>query len=291
MRHSELISPVERIWDDGGRRGMLLPQGDDLGIGLEERTTRDRYSWDGMQRGSTPLVVIQYTLSGWGTYADASGHLEQVPPGSFFVSVIPTAHRYFLPPQSATWRFFFIVLKHPFVVERMRTNLTKGSAVQAASSEQPFTASLLRLWSGVRRGDLADDLLAERGIIDLALEHDRLLRGRRTGMGEAEQLLVDVRAQLMAHPEQTVEVADLAKAAGMSRSAYAHHFAKCTGIAPARFILQVRLEEVRRRLLEGQETLRAIAQGAGFADANHLCKAFRRHFHQSPGQYRQQMGG
>lgn len=291
MDHSELIRHVERTWAAGGQRGILLPKGYDLGIGLEERTARDRYSWDGMKRGSIPYVVIQYTLTGWGAYADGAGHVERVPPGSFFVSVVTTPHRYYLPAESPAWRFFYVILQHPFAVERLRTNLAMGSAVQPATGDHPFTASLLRLWSGVRRGDQADDLAFERGVIDIAFEHDRLLRERRAGLGEAEQLLAEVKALVTTNPDRPIEISELAEAAGMSRSAYAHRFAKLTGLAPARYILQMRLEDVRRGLLEGSETLAVLAQRTGFADANHLCKAFRRHYHQSPGQYRQQMGG
>ena len=291
MDLSELIRHVERNWDGGSRRGALFPKGYDLGIGLEERTSPDRYSWDGMQRGTLPYVIIQYTLTGWGAYADAAGHVERVPPGSFFVSVITTPHRYYLPAESPSWRFFYLILHHPFTVERMRTNLAMGSAVQAASGDHPFTTSLLRLWTAIRRGDQADDLATERNLIDLALEHDRMLRERRAGLDDAEQLLAAVRSMIATNPERPIEVTELAAAAGMSRSAYAHRFAKLTGLAPARYILQRRLEDVRRGLLEGDETLADLAQRTGFADANHLCKAFKRHYLQSPGQYRRQMGG
>jgi transcriptional regulator GlxA family with amidase domain len=44
------------------------------------------------------------------------------------------------------------------------------------------------------------------------------------------------------------------------------------------------------RLLAGtDEKLETIARQTGFADANHLCKVFRRHLQVSPGEYRKQM--
>jgi transcriptional regulator GlxA family with amidase domain len=51
----------------------------------------------------------------------------------------------------------------------------------------------------------------------------------------------------------------------------------------------VRLQEVSRRLVHSKEKLEAIARATGFADANHLCKVFRRHRHLSPGEFRRQM--
>lgn len=291
MDHGDLTRQVERLWAEGERRSSLLPADLDVAIGLESRTARDRYDWRGMERGARNYVVIQYTLSGWGSFTDAQGHTVRVDPGSCFVAWIPSEHRYFLPPESPVWRFFYLIFHHPFAVARMRRTLDQGHPVQAAEPDHPFTASLVRLWSTVRRGGVIDELAAERGIIDIALEHQRLVRERRPGQDARERLLASVRDHLAAHPGRPVEVEELAAAANMSRSAYSHHFAKSTGLSPARYIVQVRLDEVRRGLLEGDGTLSQLAARSGFADANHLCKVFRRHFHQSPGQYRRQMGG
>ena len=54
---------------------------------------------------------------------------------------------------------------------------------------------------------------------------------------------------------------------------------------------QVRLEEVACRLAQTDVTLAALASETGFADANHLCKVFRRYYHLSPGAFRKQMRG
>lgn len=282
---------VQRLWEAGGRRASLLPMGLEVGIGLEVRTPRDRYDWQGLKRGDKAFTVIQYTLSGWGAYTDGQGRTVRVDPGSFFVAMVPSDHRYFLPPGSPTWRFLYVLTWHPWLLDRLGSTLREGHPVQEAPPDHPFTASLVRLWTAVRRGEFADDIAVERMLIDLGLEHDRLVRSRRAGGDERGHLLAEVRAHLEANPGRPVEVAELAEAAGSSRSAWSHRFAKVTGLSPARYIAQVRLEEVRRGLIESEATLAELARRGGFADANHLCKVFRRHFHQSPGQYRVQMGG
>lgn len=70
---------------------------------------------------------------------------------------------------------------------------------------------------------------------------------------------------------------------------FSHYFRAVTGLPPARFVTQIRLEEVTRCLLETNHTLETIAAATGFADAKHLCKVFRRHYHLSPGAFRRQM--
>jgi AraC-like DNA-binding protein len=291
MELEELARQIQRTWDNGARRGTQLPFELDVSIGLEQRSVTDRYDWYGLQRGSRNSVVIQYTLSGWGMYTDAQGRSIRLDPGMFFVAIVPSDHRYYLPRDSPTWRFFYVVLLHPWTHARMARTLEQGHAVQVAAPDAPFTAALVRMWSAVRRGEVADDIAMERLLMDLALEHDRLVRAQRDGVDERARELAAVRDYLSAHPGQTVEVSDLAAEAGLSRSAYAHRFSARTGLSPARYIAQLRLDHVRRSLLEGDETLAALAVRTGFADANHLCKVFRRHYHQSPGQYRRQMGG
>ena len=291
MELDELARQVQRTWAGGGRRVTALPYELDVGVGLEQRTIRDRYDWHGLRRGDHPYAVIQYGLAGWGAYTDGSGKTTRIDPGRCFIALIPSDHRYFLPVESPIWTFFFCIVRQPWTVARLAHNLRLGHAVQAADPKSAFTASLVRLWTAVRRGEVADDIAMERMLMDLALEHDRLVRAQRGGVDARDQELEAVRDYLAEHPGQPIEVAELAAQAGLSRSAYAHRFAARTGLSPARYIAQLRLDQVRRSLLEGNETLAEVAEKNGFANANHLCKVFRRHFHQSPGQYRRQMGG
>jgi len=62
-----------------------------------------------------------------------------------------------------------------------------------------------------------------------------------------------------------------------------------TGISPAAFVTEVRLKEALK-LLRTPAKLEDVAAQTGFADANHFCKVFRRHFHTSPGAYRHLRG-
>ena len=89
----------------------------------------------------------------------------------------------------------------------------------------------------------------------------------------------------------SIDVSALAEKRDMSRSHFSHYFKATTGMSPAKFIADVRLEQVSRRLVETSDKLGVIARDAGFADATHLCKVFRRHFHTSPGDYRRQLRG
>jgi DNA-binding IclR family transcriptional regulator len=73
---------------------------------------------------------------------------------------------------------------------------------------------------------------------------------------------------------------------GASYSKLRHLFAEQVGIPPARYHLQLRLEEAKRLLREGELTIQEIAQRTGFCDPNHFSALFSRTSGSSPTHYR-----
>lgn len=102
-------------------------------------------------------------------------------------------------------------------------------------------------------------------------------------------MLQQVRAAVSSSLRQPLGVEKLAERYAMSRSHFSHYFKSVTGTTPAHFITQVRLDEVIHLLLHTSLKLEEVADETGFADANHLCKVFRRHLHMSPGELRSQI--
>lgn len=72
----------------------------------------------------------------------------------------------------------------------------------------------------------------------------------------------------------------------MSRSAFGHYFPERTGLSPARFMTEVRMQAAARLLVATTFPLSRIAEESGFANANHFGKVFRRFRQQSAGAYR-----
>ena len=279
------------LWQRHGRRYAVTPGSDDTTIGYEERRPGEGYDWHGLKRGAASSVVVQYTVAGQGAFTGSDGRLLRLAPGMLFVAVIPTDHRYFLPPGSPSWRFVWSHIHDTAAIARLTRNVAEGRPVYEVEPDHPCIAALLRLWTAIRRDEVADDLALEQLLSDLVLGHARLVRDRRSDPDERQRLTAALRAQVLADPAAALRTADMAAAAGLARSAWAHHFARVVGLPPARFITEVRLEEVRRLLLEDGRTLADIAARTGFADANHLCKVFRRHLMRSPGMWRAEMRG
>lgn len=150
--------------------------------------------------------------------------------------------------------------------------------------------------------------------IDLALalvEHDH---GRALAATVARQLVVFVRrpqaqaqqsAALRAQAQASRTTADLcaaivddldgdlrvpalARRAGMSERNFTRVFTSETGVSPARYVAQVRLERACALLQDSDASLEQVATAAGFGSIDALQRAFQKHLQTTPTAWRAQ---
>jgi AraC-like DNA-binding protein len=260
--------------------------------GLEALTQGDSYYWDGMRRGGNaahPYLVLQYTLQGWGAYATEK-QTSRIPPGTMFCAYVPSPHRYYLPSESADWSYFWLIVNHPYIVERIARRTDDTGAVFPLDIHEPLFDQMVSLFTEVCQNRFDDEFAEEQALFAFMLEYERYGVRTRYRQPERDTLLAETREHILRVLDRPVGVAELGAARGMSRTAFTHHFKSITRLSPADYVRSVRLEEAALRLLHTDYTLEQIARETGFADANHFCKAFRRAYHLSPGQYRRHMG-
>ena len=87
------------------------------------------------------------------------------------------------------------------------------------------------------------------------------------------------------YPEK-LTVADLAKTANLSRSAFVRKFTELTGIPPSEYLTKRRVEAAEYMLINTALSISEIAFEAGFYDASHLNRIFKLHRGISPNAYR-----
>lgn len=86
--------------------------------------------------------------------------------------------------------------------------------------------------------------------------------------------------------QQPLSNSELCRKAGMSRNLFYEIFGKEMGMSPGRYLLNVRMEYARRKLIYSDETIDEIATGSGYADRFHFSKAFKKFYGFPPGSYR-----
>ncbi len=291
LKQAALLQTLTKIAETRKPGPLPTASGQYLSGGLEVLAPGTPYRWDGLRRGidaAHPFVVFQYTLAGWGAYAEG-GATQRLTPGAAFAAVLPSAHVYHLPPDSPGWTFCWVMFNHPYVVGRVRDLKAEAGPVTELAPDGVGVARLVRLFEGACQGGFGDAWAQEAALFEFLWEYERHEHARRYAPPERERLLSEVRREVLECLDCAPDVARLARARGMSRSAFSHHFKAVTGLPPAHFVMQVRLEYAARRLRESAQTLEAIATEMGFANANHFGKVFRRHYHLSPGAFRRQM--
>lgn len=109
---------------------------------------------------------------------------------------------------------------------------------------------------------------------------------RLTKEGIADYRLVRVLEYIRAHLSDQLDLRTLAREAGISPFHFATLFRKAVGSTPHRHVLRLRMDAAQGMLRETDKSIIDIAMSCGFGNASHFAASFRRHFSQSPTQYR-----
>lgn len=83
----------------------------------------------------------------------------------------------------------------------------------------------------------------------------------------------------------------LARACGLSPSAFVRRFRAATGLSPAQFVLERRIASAAEQLLVGGRGIEAISDALGFSDRFYFTRVFTRRMGCSPAAYRDNRAG
>jgi AraC-like DNA-binding protein len=133
------------------------------------------------------------------------------------------------------------------------------------------------------------DLVLSRLVEILLVESLRLTQapdapaGLLRGLGDAR--LAEAIRQMHADPSKPWTMAQLAKAAALSRSAFFDRFTRNVGVPPMEYLLAWRMALAKDLLRRTEIGLAEIAERVGYGSASTFSTAFSRHVGQPPGRY------
>ena len=190
-------------------------------------------------------------------------------------------------PEGFTYRMLYI---EPSVVRDMIEDATERTSPLPVTGipliRDPVLADLVRrthaaFSEGAPR--LACDALLSKLLVRLATRHadaPALVRERAASPRALERVRDFLRENFAAD----ISAEDIAAIAGMSRFHLSRQFQRHYGIPPHAYLVQLRLNDARRRLAAG-EPAAEVAAAVGFADQSHLTKRFKGSFGITPGQF------
>ncbi|HEY0715183.1 MAG TPA: AraC family transcriptional regulator [Polyangia bacterium] len=133
------------------------------------------------------------------------------------------------------------------------------------------------------------DLVLARLVEVLLIEALRSTSGddTRPGLlrGLADSRLAPAIRQMHAQLDRSWTVAQLAKVAALSRSAFFDRFTRTVGLSPMEYLLTWRMAIARNLLREEDLGIAEVAERVGYSSASTFSTAFSRHVGQAPSQY------
>lgn len=154
----------------------------------------------------------------------------------------------------------------------------------------PRLSQLVRLvGEEAARDDIGRDLILERLVEILLVEALRAAPAQEARPGLLRGLAdprIAVALRLMhGNVERSWTVPELARAAGMSRSAFFGRFTRTVGVRPMEYLLSWRMALAKALLRNGEIALDEVARRIGYGSASTFSTAFSRHVGLPPGRF------
>lgn len=154
----------------------------------------------------------------------------------------------------------------------------------------PRLTQLVRLvGEEAARQDIGRDLILERLVEILLIEALRATSAEQAqpGLlrGLADPRVAAALRSMHGDVERSWTVPDLAREAGMSRSAFFDRFVRMVGVRPMEYLLSWRMAVAKNLLRSGGMALDEVARRIGYSSASTFSTAFRRHVGLPPGRF------
>ena len=122
----------------------------------------------------------------------------------------------------------------------------------------------------------------------LAIEPIRIVPRQSTDVVDAEDPAVSAAVRyIREHARDGIQVADVLRAVGVSRTHFERRFKASLGLSPHSLITRTKLEQAKQLLLESNLPIARIADLTGFQSPSYLSAVFRREMRETPFEYRQ----
>lgn len=125
-------------------------------------------------------------------------------------------------------------------------------------------------------------LLMRELVFHLLKSRDGAALARFVRAGSQTQRIADAMFHLQTSIEATVDVATLARTAGMSRAVFFRQFKQATTMSPLQYHKRLRLLEARRLMVEEGEGAETSALRVGYASASQFSREYARMFGDAP---------
>lgn len=276
---------------------LMVPQPGGIYFGRLIHAEVDHYSPPRSRRLASQRHMHYHVVlvTGGAGLFDIDGHLFPVRPGAVFFTSPRQSHQ-FLNAARDTTRYDELTFE--FVRAGGGALDIDFAEMLSAWTNRPIDPVVTLQLSSAQARMIANGIsgLVTRGLATPRpddLELGGLLAGILTTLyrlvfqkGKQPDKIDHARDIIRARYREKLQLATLAKDAGLSPAHFSRRFKECFGRAPIDYQLDLRLRSACELLRASEEPLSAIASAVGFDDVYYFSRLFRRRLGEAPGRFR-----
>lgn len=256
-----------------------------------DRVTDHTYRNNLLFRIPQSCLIFQYTIAGLGELK-MNGRSFKLYPGTAFLVDTPINFQYYQPPDSEAWHFIYISFFGAGALSCGKKIMERrGYLLNLPETSMPVKM-LVRMLETWRENGFPDLYTASLCGYHFLMS---LLR-MEFPFHEQEQCSIPVNLARAADyirkhlKDRTLTIQDMARKADLSRFYFSRLFKKYYGVSPGEYLLSQRLNHAADLLSYSQNVcIKNILEESGFSSESYFCRAFRRHFGMTLGNYRRRL--
>lgn len=234
---------------------------------------------------------ILYLVEGTGVFRSAHKEPTEIHAGDMFVLFPGEWHTYY-PLKGTQWKSYWIGFKGRNMDDRVKAGfLTPEKPIYRVG----FTESIIRLYRDAYRTaveEMANSQQIMAGMVNFliglmyAFERNKQLTRDKIHVDVINRARLRIRESL----ESELTIQQIAEECGISYSNFRKLFKEYTGIAPALYQQELRIQRAKELLSATDLSVKEIAYRLNFDSSDYFSSKFRAKVGMSPGEYRRKTG-
>lgn len=239
------------------------------------------YPYKCVRAKGADFYIIFWTVEGQG-YVKCGERKLDLKQNSLFIIPPDVPHEYGAKEYPGHWLVQWFTVWGVAAGSIMQgLGLDRFAVLEAKPPSEPF---MEQLHSTIRMPEAHAQIEGARIGLRLLYEVAAKLDSRISGLEHSE--LAETAQWARLKIGSGIEVNDMAAHSDMSRSHFSRKFKADQGISPQQFLIQTRIDRAKDLLLTTRQSIKEIADNAGFCDPAYFCRQFLKNVGLNPTEFR-----
>lgn len=230
---------------------------------------------------------ILYITRGQGTFESELTGIRKINAGDVFL-LFPNVWHRFKPDESTGWDEYWVEFDGELIrYYRDKEFLTPNNPTITIGIQQPIAENYLKIIDLIKEEKPGFQYIAT-GILLQILGQIFAFRKYHSFEGKAiEQQIKQAKLLILEGLDQYLSQESIAKDIGMGYSLYRKKFKEYTGVSPAQYQIQLRINKAKDLLITTNQTFKELAHELGFESTDYFFRLFRQKTGVTPSEFRE----